>query len=241
MSQVATRHVRFEPSDSDGKTLVGLAVPFNEPTRIDNANEGTFDEQFLRGAFRRSLGQRTPKLQFDHGTHPLFGSLPVGDFRKLTETSRGLEVEARMFDAELFAPLREAIASKAIDGMSIRFRPLATTIEERDGDVELRSVTEAELIELGPVIFPAYAGTSVDLRSFDLTDHDDRHRLAEALLGGVSLDRAGRGRPCGPGTDSTPESPATDTDPDHEVASVMSGVPELQTHKDFYERWISKS
>lgn len=240
MDQVATRQLRFEPSDSDGKTLVGLAVPFNEVTRIDNAYEGTFDEQFVRGAFRRSLGRTTPKLQFDHGTHPLFGSLPVGEFRKLTETSKGLEFEARIFDAELFAPLREAIASTAIDGVSVRFRPTVVEIEERPGDVELRSITEAELIELGPVIFPAYAGTAIDLRSIDLTDHDDRHRLAEALLAGVSLDRGCRDHPNGPGPDSAPESPATTTDPDL-VASVRSGVPELQTHKDFYKRWISKS
>jgi HK97 family phage prohead protease len=196
--QVLTRQVSFlrrddgAGTDSDGHTLVGLAVPFNSPTRIDSWFEGTFDEQFARGAFKRSLGMRTPKLQFEHGTHPLFGSLPIGEFRSLTETKRGLEVEARIFDAELFAPLREAIASEAIDGMSIRFRPLKMDVTDPDGrddggDVELRTVTEAELVELGPVIFPAYAQTEVDLRSIDLTNENDRHRLVQVLLGGASL------------------------------------------------------
>lgn len=215
-----------------------MAVPFNEVTRIDNPWEGTFDEQFERGAFKRSIGRSTPKLQFDHGTHPLFGSLPIGTIRELAETVRGLEVEADMFEAELFEPLREALATKAIDGMSIRFRPREVTVEDRGPDeVELRTITEAELVELGPVIFPAYAGTSVDLRSFDLTSHDDRHRLAQALLAGVSTDRGSRGQTPGSGPEPAPGSPATTTD----HASVRSGAPALQSHKDFYKRWISKS
>ena len=202
-----TRHIRFEPEESDGRTLIGLAVPFNEPTRIDNPFEGTFDEQFVAGSFKRSLGVRTPKLQFDHGTHPMIGSLPIGEIRDIGESKRGLEVEARIFEADLFAPLREAIASQAIDGMSIRFRPTKVESDET-GEVELRSVTEAELIELGPVIFPAYPGTTVDLRHFDMGSKIDRRRLAEALLAGVrtvgeDVDASG------PGTEPSPGSPAT--------------------------------
>lgn len=201
------RHVAFraDQTDESGTTLKGLAVPFNQPTRIDNWHEGTFDEQFHMGAFKRTLGMRTPVLQFDHGTHPLIGSLPIGTFTELRETRRGLEVEAQIFGADLFAPLREALATDAIDGMSIRFRPIRIEVTEPeartdDGDVELRTVTEAELIELGPVIFPAYAGTSVDMRSVDLTNENDRLLLARALLGGVAPTGHEPGHPTGPGT-----------------------------------------
>jgi len=228
---VVARHLQFRAEGkSDGRTLRGIAVPFGQITRIDNWMEGRFDEQFKRGAFRRSLGQRMPKLQFDHGTHPLFGSLPIGEFRSLTERQGGLDVEAQIFEAPLFEPLREALATDQIDGMSIRFRPLKVTItqaEQRDdgGDVELRTITEAELIELGPVMFPAYAGTSVDLRSLgdlDLTNQIDRHRLAMALLSGDALaDRVGQ--PPGPGTDpvevGAPASTAADPGSSHSDGS----------------------
>lgn len=209
---ITVRHMSFRAEGTDGRTLHGLAVPFSQPTRIDNWMEGTFDEQFKRGAFKRSLGLRTPKLQFDHGTHPLIGSLPIGEFQSLKETDRGLEVVARIFEAGLFEPLREAIASEAIDGMSIRFRALRMDVvdgDARDEGVELRTITEADLLELGPVIFPAYSGTSVDLRSFDLDDKDARHRLAEALLAGVALGGPGAARSDGPGTASEADAPAT--------------------------------
>jgi len=231
-----TRHLRFDGGEgegSDGRTLVGLAVPFNSVTRIDSW-EGLFDEQFAPGAFKRSIGLRTPKLQFDHGTHPLFGSLPVGEIRKLTETKRGLEVEARLFDAPIFEPLREAVASSAIDGMSIRFRVRGMTetpAAERAEGVELRTVTEAELIELGPVVFPAYQDTEVDLRSLglDLGTEIDRRRLAEALLAVASPADRGVGHQHGPGT--APREAGAPADESGQATS----------HPGFPPRWDSRA
>ncbi len=234
---------RFEGvAGSDGRTLVGLAVPFDEPTRIDNWIEGTFDEQFRKGAFKRTIGERKPKLQFDHGTHGLFGSLPIGEIRDLKETDRGLEIEARIFEAELFAPLREAIASEALDGMSIRFRALQMekTLPQSDDEVELRTVTEAELFELGPVVFPAYPGTEVDMRSLgiiDLANENDRHRLASALLGGVSLVGQGSTIPQEPGTGppgGTPavtSDPVSDPTPEHHRLRALARIRELETRR----------
>ena len=221
-SQIRTRHVSFrqrdDSADGDGRTLTGVAVPFNQQTRIDNWFEGTFDEQFAPGAFKRTLDHKTPVLQFDHGTHPMLGSIPVGTFRDLTETKRGLEVEAEIFNNWMTEPLRDAIRNGAIDGMSIRFRPIKVEIVDADAreddDVELRTITEAELIELGPVVFPAYPQTSVDLRNIDLSNEDDRHRLAQALLSGAANTGDGPGSN---GLGTTPKEagvPAERHDPD---------------------------
>lgn len=179
-----------DDSDRSGLRFKGLAVPFGERTLIDNPWEGRFYEEFVRGAFKRYLGQgRTPKLQFDHGTHALFGSLPIGSIDKLSETKRGLEVEATLFGSPLFEPLREAMATDAIDGMSIRFRAIRIDVEDPDdpSEPQIQRVTEAELVELGPVVFPAYPGTEVDARSIGHLlglPMIERHRLATALLVG---------------------------------------------------------
>lgn len=183
--------------------LVGVAVPWDNPTRIDNMWEGRFDEVFERGAFKRTLGMRTPKLMFEHGRHPMIGSAPLGTFRSLEETDVGLEFDADLFGNWLVEPVRDGVATEAIDGVSIRFRAIHEEIIEaearddvEDAEVPLHIIREAELPELGPVMFPAYEGTSVDLRSIpeglDLSNDSERLRLVLALLGGDAFaDRVG--------------------------------------------------
>ncbi len=187
--------------ETDGMTLRGLAVPFNSPTRIDSQREGLFDEEFAPGAFKRSLGMRTPVVQFQHGQHPLIGSLPIASGLKAEEVSEGLRIEARMLEAALFEPVREGIRAGAITGMSIRFRPHKIEIDD-SGDIQLQRITEAELFELGPVVFPAYADTEVELRTkIEPTD------LAAALLRWSDLPLEDK-RFEGPGTASETGAPA---------------------------------
>lgn len=191
-----------ETDPSDGLNLSGLAVPFNEPTRIDNFFEGTFDEQFLRGSFKRTIGMGGQVMLFEHGQHPMFGSLPIAEIRSLRETDRGLEYRARMFDNWLTEPLQDAIrANGAITGNSIQFRSLKEEIEERDGDVPLVSVMEADLRELGPVLFPAYGGTDIDLRKKIVEDVRRSFESALANCDGGSRGAKQRGRrTTGPGS-----------------------------------------
>lgn len=164
------RHVEFRAADADdGQTLEGYAAVFNEWTDIRDAM-GSYREQIAPGAFKRSLGQRTPVLQFDHGTHPLIGSLPLGTFTVMREDRNGLFVKARLSDNWLVQPVRDAIRDKAISGMSFRFRVIDEDWGADDAG-ETRTIKEVELLEAGPVVFPAYDQTSVAVRS--LVQHLD--------------------------------------------------------------------
>lgn len=75
------RSVPFEVTRTedtgDGLTLEGYAAVFNEAVEINNW-EGHFNEVFARGAFKKTISERMPVLQFDHGTHPMLGSIPLG-------------------------------------------------------------------------------------------------------------------------------------------------------------------
>lgn len=191
----------------DGLTLDGYGAVFGTPTRIDSW-EGTFDEEIARGAFKKSLSERTPVLQFDHGRHPMVGSIPLGSFETLREDEQGLHVVARLHDNWLVQPVRDAIKSKAIPGMSFRFSVVKDEWRTQDGvlvkpeDVERllwksdaanpatilkRTLKEVRLFEVGPVVFPAYAETSVGVRSRELvnllTDPQVRAEVARALVG----------------------------------------------------------
>jgi hypothetical protein len=193
--------VRSTDDAGDGLTLEGYAAVFDSPTRIDSW-EGTFDEIIARGAFKKTIKERTPVLQFDHGRHASIGSIPIGAFEELGEDKKGLHIKARMHDNALIQPVRDAIASGAINGMSFRFTPVKEEWRDAKGNlltdpgeisrllwtpdpkgVLQRTLKELKCPELGPVVFPAYTDTSVDVRSIaqTLTDPNARAELARLL------------------------------------------------------------
>ncbi len=143
--------------------LVGYAARFGEATTI-NSWEGRFSETIERGAFAKTIREKTPVVQFDHGRDPAIGALPIASVEELREDDKGLWVEAELHDNDHVRPVRDAIASGALSGMSFQFRVLRDSWDE-SGDMPSRTVNEVELFELGPVVFPAYPTTEVGLRS----------------------------------------------------------------------------
>lgn len=215
-------------SHGDGRTLEGYAAVFGEPTRIDSW-EGVFDEAIAPGAFRKTLRERTPVLQFDHGHDARTGSVPIGSLVEIREDDHGLYVSARLYDNPVVEPIRQAIEGGSIDGMSFRFRVLQDAWTDRDGKPVkgselsdllwspgdrgplLRTIREVELFELGPVVFPAYESTTVGVRSM-LAQLDERQR--EALVRQLLEELSGHAR-------STVEE--SDAAGDAEEASADSG------------------
>lgn len=207
------REARFElratedPS-GDGLTIDGIAAVYDTPTRIDSW-EGTFDESIAFGAFGRSVRAKMPKLQFDHGHHPLIGSLPIGSWTSMKEEqSVGLHAIGRLHDNWLVEPVRDAITQGSVDGMSFRFSVVREEWRDAAGklirdDKELvsllwepgdrgplqRTLKEVKISEAGPVVWPAYAETSVGVRSRTITidlarpkDPDQQKLLAHAVF-----------------------------------------------------------
>ena len=175
--------LRAEDDGGDGLTLEGYGAVFNSVTHISSW-EGDFDEVIAPGAFRKSLRERTPKMQFDHGRHPLLGSLPLGVYTLAEEDARGLHVVGRLSDNWLIQPFRDAIRDGGVEGMSFRFSVVREDWTDKDGkkikDEELgqllwygagdrgpilRTLKELTVTEVGPVVWPAYDDTEVGVRS----------------------------------------------------------------------------
>lgn len=167
---IAVRGVAFEArsAGTDGRTLEGYAAVFGKAARIADVG-GDFDEQIRSGAFARSLRTRTPVLQWEHGRDPRVGAVPIGAIEELREDNTGLYVRASLFDNDVVEPVRQAIAAQAVKGMSFRFSVPqggdAWTPGRDRGGRDLREVRDADVFELGPVVFPAYDTTSVSVRS----------------------------------------------------------------------------
>lgn len=207
-----------EPGDGM-LTLDGYAAVFNRETVIDSW-EGRFREKIAPGAMKRSFNETPPIVQFDHGHHSFFGSLPIASVESVREETDaelapegGAHIVARMHDNWMVEPIRDAIKSGSVNGMSFRFSVLEEdwhdaagkkiTDQEKlrdllrrtwmedvpDEELPVRTLKQLKVPELGPVVWPAYAETSVSVRdrtlTIDLTRLDDpeqRSRLARAVL-----------------------------------------------------------
>jgi HK97 family phage major capsid protein/HK97 family phage prohead protease len=198
------RNVEFRATGpvGDGRTLEGYAAVFDTPTTIESF-AGEFEEVVKRGAFRKTLRDRAPVMQFDHGNDKRTGSVPIGAIEDLHEDDEGLFVNARLFANDVVEPIRQAVAGRAIRGMSFKFRVIRDQWVDRDGkkipadDLAgllenpgdrgpiRREIQEVELFELGPVVFPAYTQTSVGVRG---SRFDPNAVAVRGVLGQFGLD-----------------------------------------------------
>lgn len=157
--------------DGDGLTLAGYIAKFGERTLIEDWL-GEYTEEIKRGAFAETLGLRGPakiRMQFNHGHDATFGALPIGVWTDLREDRKGLWGEGRLHDNWHTAPIRAAIESGSLEGMSFRFKVTAENWKKatKPGEVDHRQITGVNLYEAGPVVYPAYEGTSVGVRSLE--------------------------------------------------------------------------
>ena len=104
---------------SDGRTVVGLAVPFDTPTFIPSLRA---EEAFDRGAFTRTISERGDRIKLlaQHDTR----SLPLGRLTSLREDTAGLFVEGRISETQAGDEAIALVRDGALDSFSIGFSPV---------------------------------------------------------------------------------------------------------------------
>jgi HK97 family phage prohead protease len=153
---------RATPADleirADGRTVVGIAVPFDNPTEI--AERGRrFTEVFRRGAFSRTISERGGKVKF-FAEHYAAGRLPVGRAHLLREDAAGLYSEFRVSQTRDGDETLELIRDGALDSLSIGFRPVPNG-DRWNRARDLVERIEVKLTEVAAVAFPAYEGAAI--------------------------------------------------------------------------------
>ncbi|AYJ48995.1 HK97 family phage prohead protease [Rhodococcus sp. P1Y] len=171
--------VRSTEDDGDGLTIEGYATVFDTDTEI-HSYEGHFIERIAKSAYPKNA--KFPQMQFNHGRDVRVGAVPIGAYTEVRPDDHGLFVRGRLFDNDLVLPVRQAIAGGGITGMSITMNVLRdtwqnsrgkyltlqeveTALYHPNGDPIRRTITSLSVSECGPVVRPAYATTSVGVRS----------------------------------------------------------------------------
>lgn len=153
---------RMEPS-ADGKTLTGYAAVWDSPTEICEWGF-RFTEVVRKGAFARTLGSGADvlcSLNHDPAEH-LLGRSSSGT-AKFAEDDTGLRFEVLLPETEAGREVRELARRGDLVGASFLFG--CGSGGDRWTSPTYRELVDVDLFEAGPVVTPAYAATSLALRS----------------------------------------------------------------------------
>lgn len=176
-------------------TLTGHFAMWNQWTEIRSAYEGNFMERFAPTSMNKTLSENTPKVLFQHGKDPQIGDKVLGPVSRVEPDATGAFYEVPLLDTSYNRDLVPGL-EQGLYGASFRFSVLQEDVNKKPARSEFnprgipeRTVTEARVMEFGPVTFPAYAGATAGVRSITdeflidrfLADEEMVERLAQAV------------------------------------------------------------
>jgi HK97 family phage prohead protease len=131
-------------ANSDGRTIFGIAVPYNKEQRITN----TMIEVFRKGVFSEVIkAPHRVKLLRGHGENNVLGRATL-----LRETDDGLYAEFKISKTREGDEALELVKDGALDQLSVGFMPIKNK-KRTDGVMER---LKAHLAEVSLVTFGAY-------------------------------------------------------------------------------------
>ena len=134
-------------ADGDGRTITGLAVPYETETEIIPG----FREKIARGAINLDT---MPALFYRH-------SEPIGVITAMNEQTDGLMIEARVSDTALGRDAATLARDGAIKSLSIGFFERDYTDTTTEDGATLRTQTSIDLREISLVPVPAYEDAKI--------------------------------------------------------------------------------
>ncbi|MES2208591.1 MAG: HK97 family phage prohead protease [Chloroflexota bacterium] len=169
-------------------TITGYAAVFFDPA--DPGTEfriwGKTYERIMPAAFNNALARGDDaRALFNHDTNHVLGRRSAGTLRLIVD-ARGLKYEIDPPDTATGRGLVESIRRRDITGSSFAFIPTAE-MDKREGDRDIIEVHDCELFDVGPVVFPAYAGTEAGVRGE--TGEDGARKRWEKRRGAADRDR----------------------------------------------------
>lgn len=155
------------------KSITGYGSVTNQRTTISGWFD-EWDEEVAEGAWTKTIAEADIRSMFNHNTERLLGRTKSNTLR-LSEDPTGL-----LYDVDINPDDPNALSVYAqvergdVDGSSVWFRVIRQEwlmpTEDNGLERELRRILEAELIETGPVVFPAFVQTTATARNLGVVD-----------------------------------------------------------------------
>src|SRR5574338_568328 len=149
--------LREEAGDGDGRTIEGVAVPYNVPVKGQTKEYGTAVEYFAPGSFRDFHGKTVPLLDIHEGD-------PIGSVT-LEERADGLYFKGRLLSMQSAKDFAERVVARLVRP-SAEFAPG----EIKRGVGTVTHLRVADIRAIAGTYKPAYA-TSASVRSITEGSH----------------------------------------------------------------------
>ena len=153
--------LEIRSNQPNSMTIGGYAAKFGRPS---HPLPGGFIERIDRRAFNKSRGDGWPNVvcRWNHKDSHLIGTTAGGTLR--------LAVDDTGLDYTVDVPRTQAYIAELVERGDVKHSSFAFQIFDEDwsttdGGVPLRTVVSCLLIDVAPVTTPAYADTSVAMRS----------------------------------------------------------------------------
>lgn len=157
--QLEVRSLHADAATAEGDwPLVGRGVPYGRESR----DMGGWREMFEPGAFGSLAGDI--RVIWQHDSSKVLGRTKAGTARVWDDHS-GVRYAAKPPDAQWARDAMESVRRGDVDRSSIGFQvPKGGARWERRDGYDLRIVSRARMVELGPQTYPAYENTNVATR-----------------------------------------------------------------------------
>ncbi len=155
------------------RTMTGHFAVFDQWTEINSVFEGRFLERISPGAFQKTFqeGKAGIRSLFQHGQDPHIGNKPLGPIQRLEEDATGAYYEVGLLDTSYNRDLLPGLEA-GLYGASFRFSVTREDVNSKarksamnPDAIPERTIREAQVMEFGPVTFPAYKGATAGVRS----------------------------------------------------------------------------
>lgn len=172
--------VRAETRDDGTRMLTGYAAVFNSRTEIKGWFS-SFTEEIAPGAFVRAISEDDVRALFNHDSSQVLGRSTSGTLR-LSEDKKGLRFEIDLPDTQAGRDIATLVSREDITGNSFAFDVIGEEWEDKDKDVPHRRLTELRLYDVGPVTYPAYSETSIEVSKRTAETVDQIRKKGDAVV-----------------------------------------------------------
>lgn len=173
--------------EEEGLRIEGYAAVFDELSE----DFGPFREVIRPGAFDRALEEgHDVRALVDHDPLKILARRSAGTL-ELAVDKRGLKVSIAPGAYSYTADVVESIRRGDRSGMSFAFRTIAQAwVENEEEESLIRELLDLELLDVSPVVFPAYPATSVSVSKRALEEAAGLLEKPPASMSRLSLLRA---------------------------------------------------